>query len=152
MGIAAKLGPPGLGKKPKRNPVLKAALASPLEKHEQRMLFAWAAVHNDPRVRLLYAIPNAGGYTGGFKKNAGRVISAEREGVRKGFPDIGLPVANGGFHGLFIELKRADARPSDTSKAQLAWLDALRDQHYQVVVCPGWKVAAEVIEIYLVKP
>ncbi len=161
MGIAPKLGPAGLSlpRKAKKNAVLAAALASPLEAHEQRMLFAWADLHKDRRVRLLYAIPNAGGYSGGFGSNARRVAGALKEGVRKGFPDIGLPVARwnqGGFelqyHGLFIELKRENARPSDTTKAQLAWHEALREQGYKVVVCPGWKIAAEVIEIYLVDP
>ncbi len=130
---------------------MRAALASPLEKYEQRMLFSWANVHHDQRIRLLYAIPNAGGYTGGFKNNAARVIGGAREGSRKGFPDIGLPVASGRCHGLFIELKRQDAKPSDTSKDQAAWHRALMEQAYQVEVCRGWEEAAHAIERYLAK-
>lgn len=158
-GIRPKEGPPGLGvpeihaqkARIRKNPVLARALGlvAPLEKHEQRMLFSWADVHRDPRVRLLYAIPNAGGYTGGFKKNAARVISGAREGSRKGFPDIGLPVAARKCHGLFIELKRLDAKPSDTSKDQLAWHEALTEQGFQTEICRGWEEAAGTIEAYL---
>src|SRR5262245_64718583 len=54
--------------------------------------------------RLCFAIPNGG---------ARDVITAGRlkaEGVRAGVPDVCLPVARAGYHGLFLEVKRPDRR------------------------------------------
>lgn len=139
----------GIRPKKEATRLQRLALASPLEKYEQRMLFAWADAHSDPRLRLLYAIPNAGGYTGGFKANMLRVIAMKKEGSRKGFPDIGLPIAAHGSHGLYIEMKREDATPSDTKPEQAAWHKALKDQGYMVAVCRGFEEACDTINFYL---
>jgi len=62
-------------------------------------------------------------------------------------PDLCLPVPRGGFHGLYIELKRL--RGGRLSEQQRAWLDALGKQGYAVAVCKGWEEAAETIQRYL---
>ena len=89
----------------------------------------------------MHHIPN-GGKRG--KAEAGRFRA---EGVKAGVPDICLPVARGGHHGLYIELKRTGR--SETSDAQKEWLDALAGQGYKAVVCKGWEMAAEAVLAYL---
>ncbi len=61
-------------------------------------------------------------------------------------PDINLPVARGGYHGLYIELK---AGKNKTTRKQEEWIAALRQQGYHVSVCYGWEEAKETIENYL---
>lgn len=72
--------------------------------------------------------------------------SNEAYGAAKGFPDLFIPVAVSGFHGLFIELKRdRKARATDTQKA---WLEYLNKAGYRATVCHGSEEAMREIENY----
>lgn len=113
------------------------------ESQEQQLLFEWAvlAAGRWPELALMYHIPNGGSRS---KSEAGRFRA---EGVKAGVPDICLPVAQGGYHGLYIELKRV--KGGRVSTAQQGWIAALRDQGYYACVCKGWDDAAHVIKKYL---
>jgi hypothetical protein len=52
-------------------------------------------------------------------------------GVRAGFPDLGLYIARGKYHGLFIELKTAKGRQTDNQKY---FQKALKAQGYRYEV------------------
>ena len=115
----------------------------PKEGQEQAALMSWAQMQSWrwPELALLFHIPNGGGRS---KAEAGRF---KAEGVKAGVPDLFLPVPHGGYHGLFIELKRqAGGRVSTEQKE---WIEKLREQGYRVEVCKGWEAAAEVIKEYL---
>ena len=113
------------------------------ESVEQQCLFRWAqfASGQHPELNLLYHIPNGGARS---KATAGRL---KAEGVKAGVPDICLPVARGGYHGLYIELKKEHS--GTTSQKQKEWLFALSEQGYQAVVCHGWEEAKQEILEYL---
>lgn len=113
------------------------------ENQEQQLLFEWAALSAGrwPELALMYHIPNGGSRS---KSEAGRF---KAEGVKSGVPDICLPVARGGYHGLYIELKRI--KGGRVSPAQKWWIAALRDQGYYACVCKGWDDAAGIIKKYL---
>lgn len=115
-----------------------------LEHEEQAALFAWAqiAAHEHPALALLYHIPN-----GGFRFKA-TAAAMRRQGVRAGVPDICLPVARGGFHGLYLELKRFQ-RGVTLRASQRRWLAALAAEGYCVGVCRGWEAARAAILAYL---
>ena len=115
---------------------------------EQAMLFDWAerASGRTPELKLLFAIPNAGGYTGGFKANVARVMKMKREGVKSGVPDLMWPVARGRYHGLFIEMKAGPT--SRVRPEQKEWHAALRAQGYAVRVSYSWDAARDTIERY----
>ena len=72
--------------------------------------------------------------------------SVEGEGVQRGVPDISLPAARLGYHGLWIEMKCHGGRVSEVQKY---WIAALRDQGYRVEVCWTWLEAVNEIETYL---
>lgn len=118
-------------------------LPVPTESEEQQALFEWAALQMGafPELSMLYHIPN-GGRRG--KAEAGRF---KAEGVKSGVPDVCLPVARGGFHGLYVELKRREK--SKTSEAQTDWIMRLSEQGYFAVICKGWNEAAQAITQYL---
>lgn len=61
-------------------------------------------------------------------------------------PDICLPVARGGYHGLFIELKFGKNK---TTAKQDEWLAKLNEKGYAVAVCYGCKKAQDKILKYL---
>lgn len=118
------------------------------ERAEQAMLLKWADAQTSrwPELGLLFAIPNAGGFSGGFKSNVVRVTNLRREGVKKGVPDLCLPVPRGPYHGLYIELKAKGGR---VKPEQRAWLAALRDQGYAAHLCVGYEDAQSVLTDYL---
>lgn len=133
----AELARPVLKPVPKRpKPVRRS-------EHEEQCLViarAEALAPSVPALRLLFAIPN-GGHR--HKATAGKL---KAEGVRKGVPDMCLPVPAGGCHGLYIELK---AQKGQASPEQLEWIDALRAQGYRAEVCVGADEAWGVICEYL---
>lgn len=121
----------------------KNKLPVPTEAQEQMTLFSWAAMQSGkyPELNLLYHVPNGGSR---HKAEAGRLRA---EGVKAGVPDLCLPVPRGGFHGLYIELKRL--RGGRISEHQTEWMEALIRQGYCVALCEGWERAAETIIEYL---
>lgn len=122
---------------------MKTTIPCPTEDEEQIALMQWAAVMSVryPELRLMYHIPN-----GGSRKRV-EAVRFKAMGVKKGVPDICLPVARGQFHGLYIELKRQQG--GRVSDEQNQWIEALRDQGYFAAVCKGWKQARVTIELYL---
>lgn len=115
----------------------------PRESAEQEALMDWAnrASGKWPELALLYHIPNGG------SRNEIEAVHLRRQGVKAGVPDLCLPVARGGCHGLYIELKRREG--GRISANQSAWLMALNAQGYAAVVCNGWEEAKSTIESYL---
>lgn len=119
------------------------AIPVPTESVEQQCLIRWAewASGQYPELELLHHIPNEGKRN----KSSGRRMKAE--GLKRGVPDIHLPVPRGKYHGLYIELKRI--RGGVLSPEQKWWQNALRKQGYRAVVCKGWEAAKTEIEWYL---
>jgi len=115
----------------------------PSEDDEQTIVFQWAQYHEgrDPRVALLFHIPNGGA------RNIATAKRLKGLGVKSGVPDLFLPVAARGFHGLWIEMKRQ--RKGVISVTQLEWIEALRGQQYLVVVAKGAEEAIEALKQYL---
>lgn len=121
----------------------KDASPVPVESTEQQTLVAWAKRHEEewPELRMLYHIPNEGKRS---RKNGARL---KAEGLKSGVPDICLPVARGGHHGLYIELKRR--KDSKVTKEQLEWIADLVAQGYVAAVCRGCDEAISLITRYL---
>jgi len=120
-----------------------SALPCPTEHAEQVALFQIASIKakTDDRWLLLYAVPNGG------KRSIGVAVKLKAEGAKAGVPDMFLPVAIGGNHGLYVELKRV--RGGALSPEQRAWIALLRGQGYCVAVCRGCTKAADAIRHYL---
>lgn len=108
----------------------------------QETLFNWVQYQHakHPELGLLYHIPNGG------KRDARTAANLKRQGVKAGVPDLHLPVARGGYNGLYIELKVGSNKPTQLQKK---WLNSLNEQGYLAVVCYGWQEAAEQLINYL---
>ena len=120
--------------------------ATPTEHAEAAMLIraCRAAEPRWPEMALLYAIPNGG------KRSRKTAADLKAEGVKPGVPDYHLPVARGGVHGLFVELKRTAG--GRVSPEQRAWHASLREQGHRVAIARGWEEAFDVIRDYLEEP
>lgn len=126
------------------------------EHDEQVALFYWAELNSSkiPSLKLLMAIPNGASYGGG----GGRWNIAKRmkdEGVKKGVPDVFLPVPMTYMNegqvtdmkaGLWIEMKAGKNKPSDE---QSWWMFNLQEMGYRVEVCYSSSEAIDIINEYL---
>lgn len=118
-------------------------LPTPTESEEQQALFRYCAVEMTrfPELEMLAHIPNEG------KRTNAAGARLKREGLRKGYPDIVLNVPHGGYHGLFIELKRQ--RSGRTTPEQKEWIAKLIKQGYAAAFCYGWEDAWTFIHSYM---
>ena len=120
--------------------VIKQKEVVPTEHAEQVKVIEWA--DSIPLIAgRVYSIPN-GSHKSPFMAN-----KFKAEGLRKGYPDLGLDMARRGFHGLRIELKRV--KGSKTSDEQIEWIEYLTAQEYYAVVCTGAVDAIRLIGWYL---
>lgn len=112
------------------------------ESVEQICLFRWAngELSRHPELEFMYHVPNGG------HRSKTTAAKLKMEGVKSGVPDVTLPVARGGYHGLYIELKVKKNKPTENQKK---WIEALKQNGYFVVVCYGWVDASEKILEYL---
>lgn len=94
-----------------------------------------------PELEWLYHVPNGG------SRNRAEAARLKAQGVKPGVPDLCLPVAKGGYHGLYIELKRL--KGGRLSRDQAKWLESLSRGGYLATICSGWEQAAQIIQNYL---
>jgi hypothetical protein len=115
----------------------------PTEDQEQAVIIEWRDIWcvRYPKLELLYAIPN-----GGFRsKRTG--VRMKKTGTKRGIPDLHLPVARGGFHSLYIELKRTHG--GSLTDDQKLVIPLLRAEGNRVEICKGAVAAIAVIVDYL---
>ena len=117
------------------------------ERQHQQAVMKWARQPSIrerwPELALLHHIKNE--TTGG----AAELAADKAMGVKKGVPDLCLPVARGGFHGLYIEMKTPSGK---ASAAQRWWVTRLTEQGYRAVVCHGYDAAVAELCWYLSLP
>jgi dienelactone hydrolase len=118
-------------------------LAAASEHHEQKTLKEWVDLNSGtyPELRALYAIPNGG------HRHPATAVKMQAEGVKPGIPDLCLAVARGGYHALYIEMKRRVGGRVSDAQAEMA----LRLVHHgnAVRVCKGWEEAKDTLIAYL---
>jgi hypothetical protein len=96
---------------------------------------------------LLIHIPN-----GGSRKNAFEGWRLKEQGVRAGVSDLFLPVARGGFFGLWIEFKAAPPNDAAVSESQETWVKEMHGQGYAAHICLGVDAAMQVLRDYMALP
>lgn len=121
----------------KRDDLMKSKIS---EHAHQATLVSWFDRVYPKYKGRFFAIPN------GEFRHKSTAIKLKIEGVRKGVPDLFLPVPNGKYNGLFIELKSEQGR---ASKEQIEWITFLESQGYSANICHGWDFAASVIKNYM---
>ena len=94
----------------------------------------------EPRLKRLYAVPNGG------HRNAAAAGKMKAEGQKTGVPDLCLPIAAGGFHGFYLELKKAGNGPPPD---QWEWLLELHRGGYAAFVANDVNTARNLILSYL---
>lgn len=127
----------------KINPMKKITTKKASESQEQqRLIIKLRWFHPD---LVFFAVPNGG------KRGKGEARIMSLEGVEKGTPDIFIAEALKGYHGLFIELKRAHNQSSKVSIEQDNKIKDLELKGYLVKVCYGAEEAYREILGYIDK-
>lgn len=121
---------------------------TPTESQEQQTVIKWADMQPLKEFggkigRFLFAIPNGG------KRLQREAVRLRAEGVRAGVPDLYFAYPSNGYHGLFIEMKRAKKSLSHVSDEQIEWQERLNAAGYLAVVCYGADEAIKTITDYL---
>ena len=94
---------------------------------------------------LIFHVPN-----GGYRTKA-TAAKLKAQGVKAGIPDLVLPMARGGYFGLYIEFK-ATVDPAAVSPSQHACIRRLNEQGYLAIVCRGHRDVIEALRAYLMLP
>src|SRR5689334_14176538 len=105
---------------------------------EQIELMKWVGLHlrQYPELDLLFHIPN------GELRDPATAAKLQAMGVKPGVCDLFLPIARGGWHGCFIEMKRRGETPTPV---QVAFMQAVERQGYFVQPCYDWIQASETL-------
>ena len=139
---------------------IKSKLKELSEYQEQVLIFEWAERMSNkyPELKLLNASLN------GVRLNIGQAVKCKKSGMKKGYPDIFLPIRTVKmipsifnvndtevklYSGLFIELKKTNGKNSDVKADQKIWNNLLREQGFQSLVCFGHKEVIQEICSYL---
>lgn len=120
------------------------------EDSHQAALFAWAAdnVGKYPQLAWLFAIPNGG------SRHIAEATKMVATGLRRGVPDVFLPVHNTFTHysGCFIEMKiekKRNTKNGGCSDEQVEWIEYLTKAGYYCKVCYSWMEARDTLVNYL---
>lgn len=126
----------------------KPARAKPVDREgqEQAALMQELQLRYPQAYKLIYHVPNGG--------HRHKLVAAKLkgQGVKAGVPDLVLPMARGGYFGLYIEFKAKPPFDAEVSPSQDAYIQALTAQGYLAIVCRGSIDAVEAIRAYLLQP
>lgn len=112
------------------------------EELEMMAFFDYANISSNahPAWRLAFHIPNE------RKASIQRRITLARCGVKKGMPDICVPVSNHKYNSLFIEMK---VKPNKPSPAQIDMLKNLMAQDNYTCICWSADEAIAIVKKYI---
>lgn len=82
---------------------------------------------------------------GQYQKYPSQRNKAKSTGYVKGFPDLGIYEARGGYHGLFIEIKEKGY----PTKEQKQWIETLNKNGYLACIGKGLDSCIKILDSYL---
>ncbi len=121
------------------------------EHDEQTELFRWLKSMEGqyPNLKYIFAIPNGAALAARSTKGKRFSLQASKlkaEGMRRGVPDVCVPIPRGKYHGLWIEMKFGR---NGLTQEQLDFLVALEIMGHKTCTCYGADEAKAVIRGYL---
>lgn len=117
-----------------------------IESQIGQALTAHVRLHYPQYAALWMHVPNGAHLSGDPLKRARQSRRLQAEGLVPGWPDYLLAVPKGTYHGLFLELKAGEGKPTMRQRELLARLAA---QGYQATWAAGLDAALAVVHAYL---
>ena len=123
----------------------RATRAKPVDREglEQAALIKELELRLPAVAALIYHVPNGG------HRHKLVAIKLKGQGVKAGVADLVLPMARGGYFGMYLEFKATPPGAAPVSASQHAWIRRLNEQGYLAIVCRGHFDAMEQIRAYL---
>jgi hypothetical protein len=125
----------------------------------QEMFVEWAALIRTPLgmlINFVVAIPNGAHLAGDEKQRSVHMAHLQKQGLRPGASDLFIAYPCGGYHGLWIEMKRPrrDFRtPEDAERAvteeQVKFMAYMRQAGYRTAIAFGFDEATLHTDMYL---
>ena len=113
----------------------------------QQSIIQWASMCKYKDIlRFMYHTQNGG------SRNKVEGARFKREGVKSGVPDLCLPCARKGYHGLYIEVKldnTATTKKSYLKPEQKEWMEFLIKEGYRHDIVRNLQDAMRIINWYL---
>jgi len=106
-----------------------------------------AGVRLMPGGELLFHIPNGFKISGTPTQRRARGARWKREGLLPGVPDLFLPVARDGWHGLFIEVK--EPVNGKLSKVQRDFIEDVKPYGFLTIVVDNAQDGIDLVREYL---
>jgi len=116
------------------------------ESLQQKAVIEWAKWY--PSLKWLHSSLNGAMLHGSKLSRAKQWNKLKAEGAKKGVLDLFLPQARNGYHGLYIEMKRADGKGRLTPEQKTFSKDQT-NAGYLCVVCNGADEAIREIKEYM---
>lgn len=113
-----------------------------IEDQNQVKVIVWARKNAEKYDELKFLTASLNGVF----MSVGQRMKANRSGLNKGTPDLSLPCARRGYHGLYIEMKTDDGILSSDQKI---WRDFLKREKYFWYVCRNSDAAIRLLIWYL---
>ena len=110
------------------------------EHYDQVRVLDWLERNMKDVYRYTHATPN-----GGLRSKI-TAIKMVAEGQKKGYPDLSIDLARGGYHGLRIEMKHGFNR---LTTEQIDWMSRLSDAGYYCFEARSPEEAIEAIKEYV---
>ncbi len=131
----------------------------PTEHAEQVVYISWFKRQYPMYEKAIFANPNGADISGystkGLSVAAVKAIKINKlkdEGFKPGVSDIQLTVPRGGYHGLWVELKRANGKEKDVSKDQMDHIVLMRKLGHKAEWAAGAEEAIEITKAYMRLP
>ena len=124
-------------------PITKRKKPVDWEGKEQVLFFRWLRLQYPGVFAFAFHVPNGG------QRSAATGAVLKRQGVKKGVPDIFIPLPKKGCHGLVIEFKASKPHTASVTKEQQEWVDRLNSVGYRAVVCKGFDAAKAAVDEYM---
>lgn len=111
-----------------------------LEYELQKACVYWFRIIWPKYAKLLFAVPND------RKQSVIQGARYKASGSVSGVSDLILLVPKGNFHGLCIEMKTEKGKLSENQKE---WLELVKMQGYETVVCNSFESFCETMQVYM---
>lgn len=128
----------------------------PSEHQEQVVFISWFKRQYPKYEKAIFSNPNGSHISGASTKGFGRAAviaikmkKMKREGFKTGVSDVQLTVSRGGYHGLWIEMKKINGKEKDVSDDQAAHIDLMRELGHQAEWAAGADEAIAIVKQYM---
>ena len=128
----------------------------PSEHQEQVSYISWFKRQYPKYAKAIFSNPNGADISGHSTKGlsiktvkAIKMNKMKKEGFKPGVSDVQLTVSRGGYHGLWVEMKRSNGKEKDVSDDQAAHIELMQELGHMAEWAAGADEAIKITKKYM---